>query len=375
MTFIFISHTLVLYLVKYSLGHNRNSKAMKISNKDLIQSYIVTSAKYDYSVYEKRILYRLIELFQGLTKGQKLNAKIKLQKDLFNVSVVTIPVAMFLNGEDDKNYSRVKSALRSLAKKFFEYEDSGEWELISVISEPKIDKYSENVRFRINPKVVNAFLDFSKGFSKYELVTAMEFESVYSMRFYELLSGQKKPITYSVDNLKIMFKIEDKYKLTADFFRKVIEPAKKELDRSAPYSFEYKQIKTGRKITAVKFYPISNPEKRDKDIEKRKLIKSTSLNWDLDKIIINYLKENYVFSDNEIKNNRDLFIEAQNKKDFDLLYFLSDQKRNAASKKNPKGWVINAIKKQLTPNTSSKKTAGKQIDLIESIAEVISKKE
>lgn len=44
---------------------------MKVNNKDLIQSYIITSAKYDYSVYEKRILYRLIELFQSLTKGCK----------------------------------------------------------------------------------------------------------------------------------------------------------------------------------------------------------------------------------------------------------------------------------------------------------------
>ncbi|RRJ86677.1 RepB family plasmid replication initiator protein [Paenimyroides tangerinum] len=321
---------------------------MRVNNKDLIQSYIITSAKYDYSVYEKRILYRLIELFQHLTKGEKLNEKINVAKDLFDVSIVTMPISMFLNGEEDKNHSRVKSALSSLAKKFFEYEDDRTWELISVISEPKIDKYEENTTFRINSKIVGAFLDFSKGFSKYELVTAMKFESVYSMRFYELLSGQKKPISYSIDKLKIMFKIEDKYQdRPSDFIKYVVTPAKKELDKSAPYSFEYIPIKQGRKIVSIKFYPVYQPSNRDGSIEAKKLQKSTSLRFDLDKIIIDYLKQNYVFSEEEIQNNRELFISAVNSKDFDLLYFLSEQRVNASTKKNPKGWIINSIKKQL----------------------------
>ena len=347
---------------------------MKVNNKDLIQSYIVTSAKYDYSVYEKRVLYRLIELFQSLTKGEKLNGRIRLTKDLFEVSIVTMPISMFLNGEDDKNHSRIKKAIENLENKKFIYEDSKTWEVIRILSEPKIDKYNENVTFRVNPKIVNAFLDFSKGFSKYELVTAMQFESIYAMRFYELLSGQKKTIVYSVENLKIMFQIEDKYKLTADFFRYVIEPAKKELDRSSPYSFEYTAIKTGRKITAIRFYPVYQPQNRDNSIEGHKLQKRTSLRFDLDMIVINYLKENYIFSEEEIKNNRDLFIAAQNKKDFDFLYFLSEQKRNASSKKNPKGWIINAIKKQIENLEINKKEKTKQLDLENMIAEIQNEK-
>lgn len=320
---------------------------MKINNKDLIQSYIITSAKYDYSVYEKRILYRLIELFQALTKGQKLNEKVIVTKDLFNVSVVTMPIAMFLNGEDDKNHFRIKKAIESLENKKFTYEDNKTWEIIRILSEPIIDKYKEFVTFRINSKIVDAFLDFSKGFSKYELATAMEFESVYAMRFYELLSGQTKPIIYTIENLKIMFQIQDKYTRVNDFFRKVIDPAKKELDKSSPYSFEFTPIKTGRKITSIKFYPAYQPNNRDMRIEAKKLQKNTSIRWDLDIMTINYLKENYVFSDTEIQNNRDLFVNAQNSGKLDLMYFLSEQKRNAETKKNPKGWIINAIKKQL----------------------------
>lgn len=34
---------------------------MNINNKDIIQSYIMTTAKYDFSADEKRILLRLVE--------------------------------------------------------------------------------------------------------------------------------------------------------------------------------------------------------------------------------------------------------------------------------------------------------------------------
>lgn len=320
---------------------------MKVTNKDLIQSYILTTAKYDYSVYEKRILYRIIELMQEYTKGKSLNSRYSITKTMFDDIDVIMPASAFLKDEKDQNYTRTKGALLSLNRKVIQYEDRESWGAFNLIERPVVHKIGDNISFRISPTIAKAFLDFSKGFSKYELETAMSFKSEYSMRFYELLSGQKKPITYSVDNLKIMFKIEDKYKKVNDFFKKVIDPAKKELDEKSPYSFEYKPIKLGRKITSIKFYPVYQPKNRDAKIEAKKLQKRTSLKWDLDRLTINYLIQNYVFTEEEIQNNRELFVKAQNSPDFDLLYFLSEQIRNAETKKNPKGWIINAIKKQL----------------------------
>lgn len=320
---------------------------MKVTNKDLIQSYILTTAKYDYTVYEKRILYRIIELMQEYTKGKKLDSRYSVTKTMFDDIDVIMPVSAFLKDEKDQNYTRTKNALLSLNKKVIQYEDHERWGAFNLIERPEIYKVGECISFRISPTIAKAFLDFSKGFSKYELATAMEFKSEYSMRFYELLSGQKKPITYSIENLKIMFQIENKYSKVNDFFRKVIDPAKRELDKSSPYSFEYKQLKTGRKITSITFYPVYQPNNRDASIEAKKQQKNTSLRWDLDKIIIDYLKQNYVFSEEEIQNNRELFISAVNSVEFDLLYFLSEQRVNASEKKNPKGWIINSIKKQL----------------------------
>ena len=321
----------------------------KINNKEVLQSYILTTAKYDYSVYEKRILYRLVELFQGLIQNQKLKDKIVIEQDNQNTSIVSMPIKLFLQNETDTNHIRIKSALKNLAKKFFEYEDENDWELISVISEPKIKKNTEIATFRINPKIVEAFLDFSKGFKKYELKVAMEFESVYTMRFYELLSNQKTPINYSIDKLKDIFNIADKYKLTGGFIQKVIEPAKKELDKCSPYTFHYEPIKTGRKITGIRFIPIHQPQFEDESLKKQKAMKQMSNRWFIPKNIEDYLKYNYEFTDKELNNNLSLFESLHNHlSEEELLDFLVELKAQSVlyEIKNIKAYLIGSLKKK-----------------------------
>lgn len=110
---------------------------MAIVNKDLIQSYIMTTAKYDFNVYEKRIIYRLVEMAQGELQGIKFaNNCQKIEHDLFSCINITMPIACLLNGEEDKNYARVKEALQSLQRKIFEYEDDEVWQSISIIALP-----------------------------------------------------------------------------------------------------------------------------------------------------------------------------------------------------------------------------------------------
>jgi plasmid replication initiation protein len=217
--------------------------------------------------------------------------------------------------------------------------------LIGIIEKPKFEKRGI-VKFEIQPEIFEAILNFSKGFRKYELKTAFEFESIYAMRFYELLSGKEgETITYSLNNLKIMFQIEYKYKLTTDFIRYIIMPAQKELKEKAPFSFEYKLEKKGKKIVGFTFFPYKIAVNIDDDLEHKTLQKQTSLRWDLDKMIVDYLKQNYLFDTDEIKHNRDLFIEAAEK--LDLMNFLANKRRAASDKKNSKGWLIGAIKSEL----------------------------
>lgn len=317
---------------------------MKITNKEVIQSYLITAARYDFNVHEKRVLYRLIEMCQYQLEGKQLNTNYHMDKTLFGDYVVTMPVSGFLAGDDDHNHDKVKTALRRLRNKTIEYETDKMWKLIGVIEKPKFDKRGL-VTFEVQPEIYDAILTFSKGFRRIELKTAMEFETVYAMRFYELLSGKTEPITYSIDSMKIMFQLENKYKETKDFIRRVVLPAQKELSDKAPFSFTYKSECKGKKVIALTFFPYKIASNIDNDLEHKSLQKQTALSWDLDKMIVDYLKQNYLFDTDEIKHNIEVFKEASKK--LDIMGIMSKKKRYCSERKNPKGTLIKILKDEL----------------------------
>lgn len=319
----------------------------------MIQSYLVTAARYDFSVYEKRIIYRLVEVCQCALEGQKLNAGFRVNNLLYEeMKEIEMPIAAFLKDEKDENYKRAKQALFDLNNKIMEYEDDEIWKPMRIIEMPKLVKKGY-VKFVLHKEIYDSLLNFSKGFRRFELKTAMEFESVYAMRFYELLSGKSDPITYSVDDLKIMFHLEDKYKQINDFLKRVIIPAQKELSEKAPFSFTFTPVKHGKKVVSMTFFPYQIPENMDEDLERKRLERELSLRWSLDKIYVDYLKQNYLFENDEIRNNLETFKKAVGS--MDLMNFLAQKRRVAAQKPNPKGWIIGAIKRELKKMEESSK--------------------
>lgn len=70
-----------------------------LPNKAVFQSYIWTCAKYDFSPYEKRIIYRLIEFAQQWLEGIKIKDHMhKIEPSDCGVNI-TMPVASILRDE------------------------------------------------------------------------------------------------------------------------------------------------------------------------------------------------------------------------------------------------------------------------------------
>lgn len=324
----------------------------KLTNKDVIQSYVFTTARYDFSIHEKRVLYRIIEIIQSYTSGLKLSYDYTIHKDMFSLNrTFTIQYSALSHNDDDIDYKALKRALHSLRNRSFEYKDSKHWGVYGLIEMPKIETYSSIVEFVITPLLWDAFLDFSKGFRKYELMTAISLNSVYSMRFYELFSGNKKPITYTIKDLRSMFSLEDKYIRMNSFISRVIDSAKNELDSVSPYSFDYKVNKLGRQFNSITFYPLYIPANRDDSLESNDIKKKVSLSWDLDSSVINYLKHSFDFTTAEIKQHIDLFKSACDVIP-DIIDFLSSLVPRANRVQRPKGYVINSLRSEINNLTS-----------------------
>ncbi|MRI64591.1 RepB family plasmid replication initiator protein [Ornithobacterium rhinotracheale] len=322
---------------------------MKINNKDLIQSYVITTARYDFNVNEKRVLYRIIEHLQKYTTGLKLNEKYLINKDLFGDYLFQMDLNTFLI-DNANHYDRVKDAFLRLNDKKFEFQDDDSWSIIRIIESPEIVGLSTQgnsiVRFRLHKRIFDAFLDFSKGYRKYEIKVAMEFKSEYSMRFYELFSGKKEPIIYDIEELKKMFKIDGKYQKSSDFIKRVIDTAQKELTEKAPYSFKYETIKTGRRFTHIKFKPFSIPKNRDESLETKDLDKQISLRWDFSKEHLRVLKDYFNFEEKGIKNNKEILLKATRSPEFmDWCQDINGMVRKFGIG-NPAGFFIAEMKKK-----------------------------
>jgi len=324
---------------------------MKANSKEVIQGYVLTAAKYDFSRYEKLIMYKMVEIAQDDLKGKKLGPGYSINQTLFNDKILEIPIKDFLP-EGDKNHAQVKKALTSLRNKTIEYEDDKEWRLIGIIEKPVVEKYSDKVVFEVQPLIWQAILNFSKGHTRYELNAAMNFKSVYAMRFYEMFSKNLKPLTLHIDTLKERFGLKDKYtNRPADFIKRVITPAKKELDLKSEFSFNYSIHKDGRQISSIKFVPYHIPANKNAEREALDLQKRVSPRFDLSKELIGFLND-MGFTNDGVKNNLKLFKKANT--EIDLYMFLKKISRQASGAKNPAAYVVGSLKKYLNNKQDDK---------------------
>jgi plasmid replication initiation protein len=328
----------------------------KGGNIKVTQSYIMTVLPYRTSIYGKRILYRLVEFTHPVTDGIKLKENLRqlyMSPDLYGNVQFTMYLSDILCGDTDNHYQRIKKAFDELQSVKVWDENEEEYKSTPFVYNLKIKLRTGVATFCVADWVWNTILNLTKGYRKYELLTAMKLKSSYSMRFYEIMSGQKKPMYFSLEKLRELFCFEEQqYSQPASIRERIIKPSKKELDKNAPYSFDFKEERISDKKTSpiigFTFYPIFIEENQDVELQrKERAAKLTTRNLFGDSEI-RYLLNSYGFESDEIaknKQNIDKAIKVLGKSDF--IDFIKEIWENACpNAENPKGYLIGAIKQK-----------------------------
>lgn len=332
-------------------------------NKDLIESYKLTTIRDRIGIYGQRLILRLVELAtaDGVTEGLTFKngddiRKVTVSNDLFNkYKTISMPLN-YITGDSD-NRSKPRASIKALMQEIIEAEDKdGSWFAFPFITYAAVKNGILTVDVRA--ELWQVFMDFRKGFRRYELQAALRLKSTYSLRLYKLMSEQKDInfLDFQLDELKKMLGVGGKYPRPHDFFKNVLCPAKAELDRVAPWSFTYTTL-TSRKqaggraaIVGVRFFPKYHPEHRDQELEKNRLRQhypgalAPALSKGQRELLIN----KFGFTQKGLLNNKDLFETAV--KNIDLTTFL-DELDKRVSKRRPKnipGYVTSAIKMELS---------------------------
>lgn len=321
-----------------------------MENSKICQSYQLTTARQDYNLTSQRAMLYIVKKAQACIEGQHLNEDLfdKVGTDLFENKYITLQLKDLVPEGEQVQYNRIKQDLKELFK------ITAEWKYQDrIVMRPFVQSIELNFKgyavFEVHKETWQLILDYSKGYRRFELEKAMQCRSIYSLRLYELISEKTEPITYKIETLKKMFKLENKYSLTKDFINRVIIPAKKELDKTAPYSFDFQLVKesTGKgrpKISAITFIPKYQPQNEDSDIaEAERMRKHTGAVLERDTARI--LQDNFGFTPKELENNINLILDAQLK--FNVPDFLRKIFRKAKTAENPKGYIINALKMEI----------------------------
>jgi len=105
--------------------------------------------------------------------------------------------------------------------------------------------------------------ELKNRFTRYDLKNVAKFKSVYSFRFYELMMSWqgKNQIKVTVDWIREVFDLGDKYPAIADLKKNVLLPALVDINNTSNLTVTFDQVKKGNVITHFIFkYAVKDVE-------------------------------------------------------------------------------------------------------------------
>lgn len=262
------------------INQKRMARPLKVDNQLLRQSNYFTTARYDYTAQEKRILYRVAEKAYEFRMANKEWFELHDGEYVANEHVsFTMPITAFMNKEQLNSgsgecYEQVVDAFKSLVDKRISFRGKGCFSFGGMLNYADQNKGQGTISFMVHKFVWQSALDFTKGFTKLDLVIAMQLKSAYSMRFYEFAKQweDKMWCRITVEEFREMFRCQDKYPRMESLRRCIIDNAKSELDQVAPLSFTYQVNKVGRKIESFDFTFYRIPRNQPIEVERKELL-------------------------------------------------------------------------------------------------------
>ncbi|MEG1132578.1 MAG: replication initiation protein [Romboutsia sp.] len=227
--------------------------------KVLMKNNVLVQSKYSLSLNENRIFLLILYKLQKHYDGSMC---CEIHHDEFKD---------IIKRTNDRTVKKISEYLAGLMQKsifFMEKKKNNKlvWGQYNFISGYQFDE--ETQTFRIDsPKKIYDLLDqyLKTGYTPANLALLFSLKNYNAQRLYDLIrvwSGTKQTINYTVEDIKMYLMLEDSYPQYANFKRRVILPAIKELNETGYFEIDIKENKVGRKVDSIDFIV--------RDLDKRK---------------------------------------------------------------------------------------------------------
>lgn len=233
-----------------------------MSNDLVVKHNKIIESKYNMTTSEIKII-------------AKLTSMIKKDDEDFKEYVFVSKKLLDELNLGKENYTVLEESINKLISRRIEIEQENKKKKLvtTFLSSCMYDNTGDEskVILRYDPQLKPYFLQLGKHFTKYYLQNVLELNSFYAIRIYELCKQYEtlKERIILVEKLKEILDIEEKYKKYNDFKKYVLEIAKREINEKTDINIDYEEMKTGRKVTKIKFLVSSkkNSKKIKKEIE------------------------------------------------------------------------------------------------------------
>lgn len=161
-------------------------------------------------------------------------------------------------------YQRVEALVTGLQKKVLTVHDTVEIKKVKKERVQNINwlSYSSYIKGEglielcFHPKLKPYLLNLKARFTSYKFGEVAQLRSIFSIRIYEFIRQYEslKKRTFKLEELRNIFKIEShQYRPYFNFKTRVILVAQRELTKNSNLTFDFEEIKNGKKVVKIKF--------------------------------------------------------------------------------------------------------------------------
>lgn len=208
----------------------------------------ITLSRQEFTLIEKRIVYFVIN---RLKPEQSIN----VNYDPFRNIEITIPLKIL----SEFDYRQIRKATDKLqSRKIYFIDSEKKQEYRSIVPFPEVHYKGKEgiINITIFESIVPYFIELKKGFTEYQLKSALSLTSTITQKLYELLCRFKDTGNWQgieISYLKKLLNIEGKYQMISAFRTYVLNASQRELKEKTDISFTYELRKTGRRFTHIDF--------------------------------------------------------------------------------------------------------------------------
>ena len=225
----------------------------------VIKSNYVNEFRYTLKREEQKLLLYVISQIKEDEEVYKKGFEINL-KDLFKV--------LELKNSGSK-YSQVKKMTKKILEPAVIPDEDGVL-FIMFFTKFHYNFKRGTVTVKMNPDLIDNFVNLKKQFVKYQLNNVMNLKSLYSIRIYEILKQNlyKQKVLYTVDELRRMLNIvETEYKVFSDFEKRVLLISLQEINEKTDIKFTFNKLFVGKKIGKIEFEIFENKSANNEIID------------------------------------------------------------------------------------------------------------